>query len=61
MPMGSGTCEACEPWVCPHCPQQALTWPFLDKSVSMQDNSGGLRLREWWSIIVTKTSCKFIT
>ena len=45
--MCSGTRKACEPCMCPLCPEQALTWPFLDKAVSMQDSSGGLLLGEW--------------
>lgn len=28
------------------CPDQARTWPLVDKDVLMQDNSGGLPLRE---------------
>lgn len=45
--MCSGTREAREPCMCPLCPEQALTRPFLDKAVSMQDSSGGLLLGEW--------------
>lgn len=50
MPMGSGICEVHELCICPHCPQQALTWPFLDKFVSMQNYRGGLPLRDWLAV-----------